>query len=201
MSDGAAAPISWDGRAPLSHREAGADCPRERAEDAGLLWPCGDAAALPGNPCAQDSYCTAGQDGRCLCEPVFSAPPGSAPDASDQLTILYNQTFCSYDECFVDSDCGPRVPCDCRDPNIYGNPNVCLSASNCAVDSDCPPPAFCSLSELPPGQTPNIGYFCHTPNDTCIDDADCPSNGALIPDCGFDPTSGIWLCFEMTHTQ
>jgi hypothetical protein len=188
-NDGAATPISWDGRAPLDHRASATACPRGR--DAGLGFPCPDSGAspLPGNPCAVDSDCTGGNSGLCLCVPDLVPPPsGSGPG------MLYTQTFCSYDQCLVDSDCGPRVPCDCRVPNIFGSPNVCLSASNCAVDSDCAPPSFCSPS-LVVAQTPDIGYFCHTPNDTCIDDSDCPvPGGPLRETCRFDATSAIWHC-------
>ena len=94
-----ASPISWDGRAPVTHRDASAACPRERLDGGGL--PCSDAGIpLPGNPCVRDSDCTSGQDGICLC-----APDLVPPDTGTGPGILYTETFCSYDECFVDSDC------------------------------------------------------------------------------------------------
>jgi len=188
-TDGAL-PISWDGRAPLAHRDAGSVCPRGRAADAG--FPCPDPSIpLPGNPCVVDSDCAGGPNGRCLCAPAFVTPDsGTGPETA------YNETFCSYDECFVDSDCGPRVPCDCRIVGIYGSPNVCLSASNCAIDSDCSAPGFCSQSVVL-DQTPDLGFFCHTTDDTCIDDVDCllpfaPYRGY----CAFDTTRQSWRCFE-----
>jgi hypothetical protein len=189
---GAATPIAWDGRAPPAHRDdAGAACPRERTRDP--IVACTDAG-IPraGNPCAADSDCTAGQDGVCVCAPDPVAPAsGSGPG------VLYTVTACSYDECFVDSDCGPRVPCECRDTGIADSPNVCLSASNCALDSDCPPPGFCSPSPVP-GESPSIGFFCHTAGDTCADDGDCqsPSPGLFVSTCRFDMTSGAWRCFQ-----
>ena len=188
---GDATPISWDGRAPLNHRASAAACPRGR--DGGVQISCPDSGAgpLPGNPCAVDSDCTAGNDGVCLCVPDLVAPP-----SGDGPGLLYTETSCSYDQCFVDSDCGPRTPCDCREPSIYGSPNVCLSASNCAVDSDCGPPGFCSLSTVI-DQTPSIGFFCHTPDDTCIDDSDCPTfDGPTAWECRFDATSAIWRCVQ-----
>lgn len=189
-TDGALTAIPWDGRAPLAHRDAGAACPQERAADAG--FPCPESSIpLPGNPCLENADCTAGQNGLCLCAPDL-VPPASGTGPG----TLYGETVCSYDECFVDSDCGPRVPCDCRIPGISGTPNVCLSASDCAIDSDCPLPGFCSPS-LVPAQTPDVGFFCHTEDDTCIDDVDCPPpSGPIVSACRFDATSGIWRCFE-----
>ena len=188
--DAAATPISWDGRAPLDHRASATACPLVR--DAGVGLPCPDSGAgpLPGNLCAVDSDCTAGSNGLCLCIPDLLPPPsGSGP------SLLYTETACSYDECFVDSDCGPRVPCDCRVPNVYGTPNVCLSTSNCAVDSDCAWPGFCSPSNVT--ATPNVGFFCHTSNDTCIDDSDCPvPGGPFVVQCRFDAPSAAWRCFQ-----
>ncbi len=189
----AATPIVWDGRAPLAHRgaDAGAPCPRERTVDPAVA--CSDAG-IPraGNPCARDSDCTAGQDGVCLCAPDL-VPPASGTGPG----VLYTETFCSYDECFVDSDCGAHVPCECRDQGIAGSPNVCLSASNCALDSDCPPPGFCSPSPVL-GQSPDIGFFCHTPGDTCADDVDCqpPPPGPFVSACRFDMMGGTWRCFQ-----
>jgi hypothetical protein len=34
------------------------------------------------------------------------------------------------------------------------------------------------------------GYFCHTPNDTCLDDSDCGSAGA----CNYDSVAKHWSC-------
>jgi hypothetical protein len=187
--DGALTPISWDGRAPLSHRDAAVACPRVPAADSGFFCP-DSSSPLPGNPCVEDSDCTASPNGLCLC-----AQDLVPPDSGNGPGTLYNETYCSYDECFVDSDCGRRVPCDCR--TFYGGtPNMCLPASNCAVDSDCPPPGFCSPSSVP-DQAPYIGFFCHTPNDTCIDAVDCPlPNSTNVRVCSFDATSGTWRCFE-----
>jgi hypothetical protein len=35
------------------------------------------------------------------------------------------------------------------------------------------------------------GYFCHTQEDTCTDDADCNGGGY----CGYDPSKNLWSCF------
>ena len=192
MTDAAAMPISWDGRVPSEHRVSDVAC--QHAREGGIGFDCPDTGAppLPGNPCAANSDCTGGQNGVCLCAPDLIPPPSGSGQG-----LLYTQTFCSYDQCYLDSDCGSRTPCDCRDPNIFGSPNVCLSASNCAVDSDCGPPGFCSPSPVL-GQTPDVGYFCHSPEDTCIDDVDCPvPKGPYQTQCRFDATSATWHCFEI----
>jgi hypothetical protein len=167
--------ISWDGRAPLAHRDASVACPRERDHDASL--PCPEGTPPPGSQCVTNADCTGGQNGRCLCAPSFD-PPDTG-------------TVCSYDQCFADTDCPPRVPCGCRDVNIYGNPNTCNSASNCAVDSDCPSTGFCS-------QSGGAGYYCHTPNDACIDDVGCPPATFMnLSACLFDGSRGVWRCFQV----
>jgi hypothetical protein len=33
------------------------------------------------------------------------------------------------------------------------------------------------------------GFYCHTPNDRCMNDSDCPTN-----DCGYDSAVGYWSC-------
>jgi hypothetical protein len=190
--DDAATPISWDGRAPLDHRVSATACSQGRDGGFGLSCPDSGAGPLPGNPCAVDTDCTGGSDGVCLCAPDL-VPPASGTG----LGMIYTQTFCSYDECFVDGDCGSRIPCECRDQNIFGAPNVCLAASNCAVDSDCGPPGFCSPSVVV-GQSPSVAFFCHTPSDTCSEDSDCPvPDGPFVEQCRFDAPTAIWRCFML----
>jgi len=179
----APSPISWDGRAPEDHRASATDCPQQRDEDAGTAC----AASWPPDPgeyaCAQDSDCTMGANGRCLGAP--SPPPYEAG-----LGTLC-ESFCSYDQCFVDSDCGPRLPCLCRDASYDGAPNLCLTESNCAIDSQCGPPGFCSPSSTFGEGSPSFGYFCHTLNDLCVDDTDC----APLSTCQFDDGGDRWICY------
>jgi hypothetical protein len=177
---GDAGAMRWDGRAPQAHREAGVACPPERVQDAGD--PCFALTPQPGNPCVTSADCADGSNGHCFCTPAYVPPEDGAPNT------LNGKTFCSYDQCFADTDCPPRVPCGCGDPLIPGTPNACMSASHCAVDSDCPSPGFCSPS--------GPGYFCHTPNDTCIDSADCPpaATPQVVSACVFDADAGVWGC-------
>src|SRR5581483_2271997 len=106
--------------------------------------------------CLADTDCSAGQNGRCLPTPGIACVPE-----------------CSYDVCRTDTDCATGGPCACRASSTDSTPNVCVPG-NCLVDSDCGPSGFCSPSGLI--GTCGIGYYCHTPNDSCVDDADCASN-------------------------
>jgi hypothetical protein len=59
----------------------------------------------------------------------------------------------------------------------------------------CQSQSFCGASTAP-GTSCNgncgHGYFCHTPNDRCIDDSDC--GGGL---CTFDLTGQTWVCVSV----
>jgi hypothetical protein len=49
-------------------------------------------------------------------------------------------------------------------------------------------PLLPSPSTLPPGCGFIGGYYCHTPNDQCVNDSDCASS------CVYDATVGYWRC-------
>jgi hypothetical protein len=157
------------GRIPANHRPGGATCPRARGP--GALTPgCNyDSGALA---CRTDGDCTAGDagsTGRCLPAPGVACAPA-----------------CSYDACFSDTDCSGK-PCACRASGSDSAANVCLTG-NCAVDADCGPGGYCSPSGLP--DACGLGYYCHTPGDGCVDNADCPSSEG----CSFDPHQLAWAC-------
>jgi hypothetical protein len=130
----------------------------------------GPADANQNGNCEEDCDCTMGKNGRCLMG-------GPAPI-----------TFCSYDECFSDSDCPTGVPCACRSSSSSADPNYCVSGSTCRVDSDCGPGGSCSPSEYMQWCGPH--YHCHTAADTCINDGDC----AGTQGCNFDTSAGHWAC-------
>lgn len=159
-------------RVPNNHRVAPRSCDHMRLPppDAG---PFPDAGA-----CSTDDECDGGTDGRC----VFSAT---------------RDPFCSYDECFEDSDCSDGGVCSCRDEFTFGS-NACL-VGNCAVDADCGSCGFCSPSIA--GCQPLIGvtgYYCHTATDECANDSDCTSVPGLS--CIFSPPAGRWTCSPLDCT-
>jgi hypothetical protein len=159
----------------------------------------------PGEPasCVDDSSCTDGTNGRC--------------NTSEGGPIVDCVPSCSYDQCASDSDCPAAAPCLCRDSATSGAANTCYGGGNCQVDSDCGPGGFCSPSLVndvcacfnapcPPDaggacfangvQVPctcdscGHGYFCHTKEDTCLDDSDCSSGAA----CNYDTLNARWAC-------
>ena len=180
---------SWDGRAPQTHVASGSACPQQRGPGLDGCNPDGGLASPTAVACLRDSDCTAGESGRCNFWPVSSPPPS---EAGSQLVLPLCGSTCSYDTCFSDPDCPPRVPCGCRSSPTAGAANVCLTGSNCAVDSDCGPGGFCSpdSSEQTQGQ---LLYFCHTASDACLDNSDCPNGG-----CQHDSASARWICVTAT---
>lgn len=125
-------------------------------------------------------------------------------------------SFCSYDTCNSDADCPSKVPCACRESGEDSRANACVTESNCAVDADCGPDGYCSPSvvndfcncpttALCPdsaacyadgtkvpcvcGDSCGHGYYCHTPNDTCLDDSDCAQGT-----CNYDRLDQLWRC-------
>ena len=148
---------------PLLHRPVATTCPTTRGPG------CEPSCGSVGN-CGSDSDCDAGINGRCT---------GSAP-----LPFL----SCTYDRCFSDSDCAPKTPCICRTSSSDSASNMCPAYGNCAVDSDCGPNGYCSPSIS--NTCLFVFYFCHTPNDLCVNNQDCATpNG-----CAYDFDAQRWQC-------
>lgn len=158
-------------REPLEHRAAGATCDNQRAPG---VQPDGDG---PGVSCQSDADCTDGDNGRCV---------GNSHDG----------WYCTYDECFADSDCGNDAVCECGG-GWRSDHNVCVSG-NCRTDADCGDDGYCSPSLGDCGNYDGVvGYFCHTRKDECIDDADCgdgSDDGWGSPYCMYDSGVGHWRC-------
>jgi hypothetical protein len=208
QDDGAAPEVGGAAakRAPLKHRAAAVACPAVRA--AGMLEACppGGLQGVATGNCRQDADCTKGPNGRCN-KPTIG--PSTGCDG-----------VCTYDDCLDDSGCGAAAPCQCRTSEASGTPNTCESDSDCRVDADCGPGGFCSPSvvegacdcldaalcdpsehlrctvdgmDVPCecGDACGHGYFCHTPDDACLDDADCAGKGGT---CNFDRLRHRWTC-------
>jgi hypothetical protein len=41
------------------------------------------------------------------------------------------------------------------------------------------------------------GYYCHTPNDMCIDDSDCATGNGLPAACTYSSAHGRWECTQL----
>jgi hypothetical protein len=169
-----AAGTGTGGREPAVHRAMASECTAER--------PPGSIGAGPDEgACKMDSECMSGDNGRCVQD-------------------IGQPTECSYDECALDADCGGSSVCECRNPANH-NANGCFHG-NCVVDADCGPGGYCSPSAvtLSPFCTEgvpigSVGYFCHTKEDECIDDADCGDQGAFA--CFFNVDKLHYACFEL----
>ena len=105
---------------------------------------------------------------------------------------------CDDDECIMDADCtsGGNSVCECKDDPSGGgssNGNVCLPG-NCQTDADCAA-GYCSPTVSADCGTfyGTVGFYCHTCEDTCLDDSDCTGSYYY---CAFDPTVGHWACGE-----
>lgn len=121
--------------------------------------------------CATDAHCTDGVNGRCEER---------------------RGTACTYDECFEDSECNTGGPCACEG-GFWSDSNACL-LGNCRTDADCGD-GYCSPSFGDCGDYAGvIGYYCHTPEDTCIDDADCGGSDMGPGYCMYRPEVARWAC-------
>ena len=159
------------GKTPVNHRAAAMACAGPRsAFDLGYAT----------GKCIKDAECTAGSNGRCVA-------------------FLGKPSFCSYDACSADADCGSASVCDCRNGANW-DANSCFHG-NCQVDADCGATGYCSPSAVTIGfdcstgvQQGSYGFFCHTPADECVDDADCGGGAMGQGACLLQPDKAIWAC-------
>jgi hypothetical protein len=163
---------------PDHHRAAAAACLPDRSPGS---CPYPDGGPTTG-VCVADSACpsSAGQtNGRCGPAPRLAA------------------CQCSYDTCFRDEDCALGGPCLCRTGATADGtaPNYCMKG-NCQVDADCGPGGWCSPTEdFSCGRfSGTVGYYCHTPADTCVNDGECATAASPTANCRFNPTVGAWAC-------
>jgi hypothetical protein len=89
-----------------------------------------------------------------------------------------------------DGDCGTGKLCACHgSPYTYGTGNTC-TPGNCRVDADCGPGGYCSPAFNTSGCGSLGGYYCHTANDQCVNDNDCPSANV----CTYSASAAVWQC-------
>jgi hypothetical protein len=162
-SDGAIQP-----RVPTNHRPNDAQCATTPGPGS-----CNAASGAPGN-CGSDSTCTAGTNGRC----DFSGGG-----------VLSCQ--CSYDGCQHDTDCPTNQLCACHGSPLLTGGNTC-EPGNCRVDSDCGANGYCSPSAGTGNCGGLAGYYCHTAQDTCVNDTDCNSNTTGDSICEY--AGDHWSC-------
>jgi hypothetical protein len=176
---------------PALHRPAASACSAPRPpgdpECVAVVQPILEAG------CASDNQCTGGIDGRCGCDPIGAVG-----------TVIE----CSYDLCLSDSDCDGGV-CSCRENPIHPSgggfiwqTSTWCMGGNCRIDSDCGPGGYCSPSFGNGSDCVDWFYFCHTPDDECTDDSDCPHPpGVFPPYCAYDANVGHWACSSTICTD
>lgn len=139
---------------------------------------CDDRRAVPEpntefseGACATHADCADGANGRCIEN--------------------RGGRYCSYDACFVDADCADDQACHC---GADWDGNRCVP-SDCRTDADCPAGA-CSPTLGSCGDYSGVeGYYCHTPEDDCVNDADCgPLGGQFY--CAYNPAAARWQCSD-----
>jgi hypothetical protein len=150
---------------PQNHREVALSCapaplpPEPEIPDSGL----GPGATIT---CKLHADCVAQPRGRCVFYPT--SPP-----------VDPGGTRCIYDECTTDYQCAPGATCVC---NTLAN---ACEQGNCRIDADCGTNEYCSPTVNGCGGF--SGYYCHTADDACVDDADCGGFQACV-------FSGKWAC-------
>lgn len=157
---------------PADHRPSAEACDSPRPSEVP------DGGFSPGSgSCSVDADCAdGGWSGRCVLSTATDAP------------------FCTYDECREDSDCGDAGVCVCRSGQGYDT-NVCVPG-DCRVDADCGDGGYCSPVVLGcAGLTGIAGYYCHTPQDECVNDSDCTDTAVQDLHCVFQVGKNPrWVC-------
>lgn len=155
--------------APGHHRPAAVECDNVRSDAPSHAEP--EFA-----DCVNHDECTAGANGRCV---------GNSHDG----------WYCTYDECFNDSEC-PGSICGC-DAGFRSDHNICFREGNCIIDADCGDSGYCSPSFGDCGNYSGVvGYFCHTSGDECLNDSDCGTDEPWGAYCAYNKVAGKWVCSD-----
>lgn len=156
---------------PAIHRPSPVTCDDERPVNPIDVSEWGEG---PDIECESHDECDDGRNGRCVYTRFGTA--------------------CTYDQCLEDSACGGTV-CQCEG-GFYADNNICLSEGNCLVDADCGDGGYCSPSFGDCGSyTGVVGWYCHTAEDECTDNADCGGDEGGFGDyCAYMPATGRWQC-------
>ena len=167
---------------PLFHRAESAQC---------IVSPAVGEPVIPEDLdrfryCEAHADCSEGPNGRCIYTPE---------DFED-----YARSECLYDFCQSDDDCNELEVCLCGKMK-----SRCHGGNSCQVDADCGENGYCSPTYWHNDNQDSMvltGYFCHTANDECIDDKDCPRRpDSDFSTCAFSQQLGYWRCEYHTDTM
>jgi hypothetical protein len=172
------------GKEPASHRALAVACAPGPTKGDVTPPPAPSASAgaakvaPPPAPdeCSKDADCKEGKNGRCAMTGGGRMRP---------------RPGCVYDKCFADADCGAKSECVCGSTGVG---NHCRPGT-CATDADCGS-SYCSPS-YGTSCGPYGGYhgnYCHTADDECTSDDDCPLKGSERGYCAWYPEASRWKC-------
>lgn len=168
----------------------------------------GDGWTLPSHaPCRSHEDCVTKANGSCIglpsarCE--YSTGQGAVSDNCEHDSDCIAgegghcpqrlaSTFCLYEACRSDADCGFQGTCLCSD--TYGGDHYCVD-EGCRTDTDCSPGQHCQEDESITNYPPI--WHCTTATDTCRMHSDC--TGSVDNYCGYDLEKHSWVCRPQTH--
>lgn len=169
---GSSSGSSSGGVAPVNHRPDDSQCLTQAPPG-----DCTFGGSSGGPNCSSDAQCVdAGVNGRCVTNNGGAA-----------------FCYCTSDSCADDGACPTGQTCACHgSPYTGGVGNHCVPG-NCRVDADCGVGGWCSPTYTTSGCGSVGGYYCHTPQDQCVNDSDCADAGSFYV-CAFETNIGYWSC-------
>ncbi len=197
---------------PQAHRAVAQNCPPERGSTVPLdTTSCLDTTGMF---CKSDADCTAGRNGRCFasylsqCQSYCSYDdcltdtdcPGKEACACRSSGASTAPNVCATDSsCRTDSDCGE---CGFCSPSIppSGGPSSCShdlsdgAVTTCGIYFSGNVGSSVLGFDLGGGACSfgaSLSYACHTLNDECTNDSDCPEVGGY---CAYVDAEKRWAC-------
>lgn len=175
----------------------------------------GEPPSTTGEPDGEDTACEPHEP---VCSAVLVTPGGALGCGGEELSIAGCDQLAGYEvcpnraihrhtagvpcgddglcdpwsSCSTDEDCDDGFACVCNvtrgdgTAGPFGRSSSCVWAE-CRTDADC---AFGMRCGVDTQCGIALGLFCHTPEDGCEGDADCPEH------CGYSYQDRRWFCVE-----
>jgi hypothetical protein len=166
---------------------------------------CADTSRIR---CSNDADCTAGRNGRCVasyispcrsycsyddCSTDTDCPEREACVCRSSGTSTAPNVCAPDSNCRTDSDCGE---CGFCSPSIATN-TACLhdlgggAVTTCGVDFSGTGTEEIKIDLGGCASVLSLAYACHTLNDECTNDSDCPTVGGY---CAYVDAQERWAC-------
>jgi Cys-rich repeat protein len=161
------------------------DTPCESNADCGSFEGCLEGTCVALAP--TDASCSADADcpdaGSVCVDGMCWAPEGGGTGIDPQPEQV----------CEQDADCPEGELCFDGYCSGFDTPP---DDSGCAEDADCGEGGACSPTLGDCGDYAGVvAYYCHTPADECVDDADCTGTAGRGY-CAYNPAAGHWMCSD-----